>query len=104
MKMKCLICQKRTAVKIEPYGWLPCKFCRDKQKRIDKLKQPVEMTTQIVKEERIKYSDDILQPFRDGTVSKEYISKYGSERINATPDEIKNARNVWDDVNYYKKE
>jgi len=108
--MKCLLCQKNNAVKVEPYGWMPCKSCQKKHKDIGKPKTPVEMTSQEIKEGRKIYEDDIVQPFHDGQLSKEY-TKLHPERIqtmikegNVTPEEVKTAKNVWDGNNYYKKE
>jgi hypothetical protein len=82
---------------------MPCKSCRNKQKQISKINQPVEMTSSGIIEERMKYSEDLIQPYRDGKVSKEYIEKYGTDRIKADREEIRTATNVWDDLNYYKK-
>ncbi len=87
----------------ELYGALPCKACTKRQ-RAYKPRETIEITTNSIKEDRKKFSKDILQPYRSGQVSKEYIEAYGTERIEATPQEIKNARNVWDDLGYYKKE
>jgi len=107
--MKCLICQKRNAVKIEPYGWLPCDKCRTKQRKIAKPNQTIEVTTNKIKDDRKKYGDDILQPFRDGEISKEYIKKYPDKvktmikEGNITTQEVKTAKNIWSDLKYYKE-
>jgi len=37
----------------------------------------------------------MLQPWREGQLSKEYIEKHGTENIKVTPEEVKNAKNVW---------
>lgn len=56
------------------------------------------MTTGEIKEQRSSYLADILQPRRDGVLSKEYLETFGSLGIQATPEEIKNAKYVWQDL------
>lgn len=101
---KCLICNQRTARRLEPYGYLPCKTCQ-------KLKAgravSYEITTEEIKSDRRKFHDDILQPFRDGTLSKEYMVKY-PDRVkqmikegHVKDSEVRNAKPVWD-MDYYK--
>lgn len=63
------------------------------------------MTTKEIKESRVQYAKEIIQPFREGVVSKEYLEAYGDKGIKATKQEIKNAKYVWHGIegNYYKK-
>ena len=103
--MICLNCNKNKAQNISPYGFLPCTECQEHQRQLSKPKKSVEMTTDQVRNERKMYSKDILQPFREGVLSKEYLKEYGTATIKATPEDIKNAKNVWSGENeYYQPE
>lgn len=103
MEIICPVCLKNPADIHSYYGYLPCGGCRKNQSGYQKPKETVEMTTPAIKEARKEFKEEIVQPFRGGVVSKEYIEKYGTAGIKATKQEIKNARNVWDDTSYYKK-
>lgn len=100
--MICLNCNKGKALFVHPIGWTYCKKCNDKHK-LEKAKETIEMTTGDIKEERIIYSKDTVQPFREGVLSKEYLRVNGTKGINATKDDIRNAREVWGHT-YYKAE
>ena len=99
--MICLNCQKNKSIKHPVLGWLPCRKCTEKQ-RSAQIKETIELTTEGIKQDRKKYHDDIIQPYRGGTVSKEYIKKYGDKRF--TKEEIKGAKNVWQENTYYNPE
>lgn len=90
--MICLNCGKGKAQKIEPYGWLPCKSCIKRQKGFA-AGETIELTTDNIKEDRKKYSDDIMQRYRGDTANKKYIKKYGTKGF--TEEEIKNAKDVY---------
>lgn len=93
----CPKCQTRKASSHPTLGVLPCKPCLE---RLSGLKGPdkqVEFTTDSIRYQRKAYSKDIIQPYRSGELSKEYLDAHGSEGIKATPKQIKNARNVWKD-------
>lgn len=106
---RCLICNKRNAIKIEPLGWLPCKTCRERQKSILKPTITAEITTDQIKEDRRYYKKDLLQPFRDGHLSKEFVKAYPQktkqmiEEGHITESDIDNMQNVWE-LDYYKEE
>lgn len=110
MKNNCPICYKEPAT-IDPlYGVMGGKKCMSRMKEISKPKIPVEMTSVEIKDDRKKYSTDILQSWRDSNLSKEYVKKY-PERVklmvkegNVTQSEVNSAKNVWDDLHYYKDE
>ena len=55
-----------------------------------------------VKDQRKEYFNSIVQPFRQGELSKEYIDAHGTEGIEATMEEIKKAEDVWKDIPGYK--
>ena len=107
---KCLICGKEP-VTIHPlYGIMAGKKCLAKMRKISQPKQTAEITTEGIREDRKKYSDDIIQSWRDSHLSKEYVKKYPDrvkkmvEEGNVTQGEVNSAKNVWDDLHYYKDE
>jgi len=71
-------------------GWVCTKFFKPSGAK--------EWIPESVKDERKEYFNSIVQPFRDGEVSKEYIEAHGAESINVTPEEAEKAENVWQDV------
>ncbi len=67
------------------------------------------MTSGEIKESRKIFKKDIVQPFRDKQLSKEYVKAY-PEKVkqmikegNITEEEVKKAKPVWD-LDYYKEE
>lgn len=69
------------------YGW----FCQ-------KWYKPVtpEFVPERVKEDRKTYAKSLLQPYRGGVPSSEYIQSYGTGRID--PNDVKKAKPVWKDI------
>jgi hypothetical protein len=52
-----------------------------------------------IKQERKKHRKDIVQPFRNGQVSKEFVDSHPeTARRMFTPEEIKTAKPVWRDL------
>ena len=101
--MKCPICRINNAVYDEYYGYLPCDPCKKRQNSLKKPNSQVEFTTSDIKTQRKAYADDILQPYRKGELSKEYIERYGTKRLKVSKAEAKKARYTWNDLSYYKK-
>lgn len=64
------------------------------------MKETIELATDAIREDRKKYSDDILQRYRGEVANKRYIKKYGDKGY--TKEQVKNARDVFPD--YYKDE
>lgn len=95
----CPNCSQNPAQKDPRLGILPCTSCQSKT--TTGLKPQHEITTDAIKDSRKAYKDDIVQPYREGVLSKEYIDQHGTSTIKASPEEIQNARNVWD-ADYYK--
>jgi len=88
--MLCKTCKKNKAVKHDMYGYLECESC---QKKLNESpRKDVEFTTDSIREGRSEYSKDILQPYQDGVLSKEYLDEYGVSGINVTKQEIKDAK------------
>lgn len=94
--MKCPNCNTRKAVKTKDFGYTFCKVCRRKEKL--NPKSGVEFTTDNIKNQRREYKKDIIQPFRDGVLSKEYLETYGTSGIKADKDQIKHSKYVWKDT------
>lgn len=55
-----------------------------------------EFTTEQIKEDRKKYFNSMVQPWRGGVASQEYIDAHGTK--NFTKEEIKGAKEVWSDL------
>lgn len=91
-------------------GYTYCKVCIDKQRKLPKLGETIELTTDEIREDRKIYSSDILQSRRGGQLSKEFVKQY-PDKVNAmikegtaTREEVKNAQNVWIENDYYKRD
>lgn len=98
-EMKCLNCGKGKARNVPPYGYLPCTTCTRKNRNIQ-INPAVELTTNEIKTSRKQYAADIVQRYRGATPSLEYIKRYGTRGF--TPEEIKEAKNVWSENSYYE--
>ena len=106
--IKCPNCQKENAQPHNLYGVMLGVKC---QKRRENQQSPggyIEFTTEDIKQQRVDYADDILQPYRSGEVSKKYIQKYGTKGIEVTEKEIKKAidnPDVWsgESNSYYRE-
>jgi hypothetical protein len=70
------------------YGW----FC-EKWFRISPAREAV---PQRITEERNKYAKSMLQPYREGTLSQEFVEAYGTKHLD--PKEVKHAKRVWKDT------
>ena len=93
MKNLCVYCKKTHddwAWRYRQGGWYCTKFFTPSGAREDIPKE--------TKEDRKKYFNSLVQPFRNGEVSKEYIEAYGAKGINVTPEEAKKAKYTWKDV------
>ena len=89
----CLNCLKGKSILHPRLGYLPCRSCQNKT--TIKPQRQEELPGESIKQQRKEYRDDMLQPWREGQLSKEYIEKHGTENIKVTPEEVKNAKNVW---------
>lgn len=88
--MKCPNCNKHNAVIDSQYGVTFCLTCRKKETDTPKL--GYEFTTESIKGQRREYMRDIEQPWRDGILSREYLEEYGTQGIEATEEDINNAK------------
>ena len=57
-----------------------------------------EFVTEDIRGERQEYFNSIVQPFRCGELSKEYVETHGTQGINVTPEEASKAKDVWSDL------
>ena len=101
---KCPVCNINTAQIDRQLGVLPCEVCTERQTSIAGPNRQYEFTSDAIKEGRKKYFKSIIQKYRDGQLSREYIEAY-PERAKAmveqgihTEKEIKQAKNVWSDI------
>jgi hypothetical protein len=83
---------------------MPCLACVTSQRQFSKPKETIEVVPESTKSSRKQFRRDILQPFRGGVLSKEYLQAYGTKGINVDAQEIKNAKNVWKENSYYEGE
>ena len=98
MKSLCPKCQKNPAIIDSNYGITECQDCRKKE---EKPHRGTEFTTDSIREQRREYRKDILQPWHDGVLSKEYVEEYGTSGIKATPEQIKNAKPIYKGISGY---
>src|ERR1700722_6864590 len=99
MQIICANCNEFPATKDSRFGYLPCFYCRNKNTLKPSPKQ--ELTTDAIENDRKEFKKDIMQPFRNGQLSKEYVESVGTKYIKVTDEEVKNAKNVWSDLDYY---
>ena len=88
----CIVCKKKKdhfGWKNQGDGWI----CGDHFK----VSYP-EFVPQSTKEDRHTHAKSMIQPFREGKLSKEYVDTYGTKNINVTKDEVRKAKPVWGDV------
>lgn len=90
--MKCPNCKERPAIVDATYGVAFCDSCQDKEESFSKPKLGHEFTTVTIRDERKEFSRDILQPWHGGVLSKEYVEEYGTAGIEATKEQVENAR------------
>lgn len=57
-----------------------------------------EFVPERIKDERVKNWNSIVQPYRGGKLSREYIEAHGAKGIDATPEEVKKSEYVWKDL------
>jgi hypothetical protein len=76
---------------VKKWGW----FCR----KAFKPSPDPERIPERIKDDRKAFAKSMLQPFREGEPSREFIEAYPDQaRKTFTPKEIANAKNVWKDV------
>jgi hypothetical protein len=73
---------------IKKSGW----FCETSSGR--KVSYP-EFVPNRIKEDRKKYAKDLIQPFRDGVMSQEFIDAYPQQAKKYPKDLVSKAKNVW---------
>ena len=106
--MLCNNCQKEEA-QIHPlYGATVGLKCQQRRNTQTSPGGFIEFTSESIKQDRVNYADDILQPYRSGEVSKKYIQKYGTKNLDVSEKEIKKATDnpdVWsgESNSYYRE-
>lgn len=93
MKQFCIGCGKEHEHhnwRFDDRGWICGKFFSSTK---------IEWVPNRLKEDRVRHAKDIVQPWRGGDASKEFIKQYPEKAKEMfTPQEIKNAKNVWKDL------
>ena len=103
---KCPNCNNEPSILHPLYGVIIGTKCQKKRNSQSSPGSYVEFTSEDIKQQRVDYADDIIQPYRSGEVSKRYIQKYGTKGIEVTEKEIKQAMDkpdIWsgDDTYYH---
>lgn len=106
--MLCPNCHKEKSIIHPLYGAMIGEKCKAKQKAQSSPGGYVEFTSESIKNERVQFAEDILQPYRSGQVSKRYIQKYGTKNLDVTEKEVKEAMDrpdVWsgESNSYYRE-
>lgn len=106
--MLCSNCQNEEARLHPLFGAIPGLACQKKRENQQSPKGYIEFTSEDIKQQRVDYAEDILQPYRSGEVSKKYIQKYGTKGIEVTEKEVKKAMDnpdVWsgESNSYYRE-
>lgn len=95
--MLCPRCRVNDATTHPVLKVLPCEDCQRKENPVKILKY--EFTTDSIREGRREYFTDVIQPYRDGVLSKEYIEAYGTSGLSGvSKKDIKNAKYTWKDL------
>ena len=96
--MKCPRCRKNKAIKDSHYGILPCLPCQQDEEHLIKPQLGHEFTTDSIRDERLEYRKDILQPWHNGVLSREFYEEYGTTGIEVTKKQVENARYTYKGV------
>lgn len=96
--MLCPVCLKGNANIHPVYGALPCETCQRKRTKNSLPQKPVEFSGDDIKQQRQEYARSIIQPFRSGVLSKEYIEAFGTDKLKVSKQDIENAKYCWKDI------
>lgn len=93
----CPVCYEEPADVQGVYGVLPGRNCKSRRSQNSIPVGTVEMVGDSIKNERVEFASSIVQPRnRYGELSKEYLEAHGTKGIKTTPEEVKNAKYIWD--------
>lgn len=98
MNHDCPVCHKNKATIHPIYGVMACTSCKNKRSRNTLPSRQAEMVGESIKNERREYAKSIIQPWRSGVLSKEYLELYGTKNIKPTKKDLKNAKRVWSEI------
>jgi hypothetical protein len=102
MTSKCPVCQKNEAQHDKIYALLPCPDCQEEARHLPTNKQK-EFTSSTIKSQRREYVQSHLQPFYNGQLSREYIEAHGTDRLDVTQKDIKEAKYVYKHIPRWHK-
>lgn len=98
MEQTCPVCHQHKANHHPLYGILPCNDCKRRRDQQSSPDIPVEMVGEEIKRQRKEFAKSIIQPYRNGELSREYLEAFGTKNIKPTQKEIKQAKPVWKDL------
>ena len=95
--MKCPRCNKNKAIIDPKFGITWCKECRKRKSDLSGVR--VEMVPEYIKSDRKENFNSIVQPWRSGEPSREFIEAHPeAARKTYTPQEMKRAKYCWRDL------
>ena len=98
---KCPECQKNPALIHKIYGILVCHSCQDNTLIVSKNH---EFTSSSIKQQRVEYGRQMVQPWHEGYLSKEYVEAYGTAKLEGvTKQDVKQARYTYKDMARHHK-
>ena len=96
IKNECPVCLKGKAQMHKIYGVLPCEVCEEESERVSTLNNVFEFTSPSIKNDRKERAGSMLQPYVDGVLSREFIERHGTSRLEGvTKKDIKEAKYVY---------
>jgi len=101
--MKCPQCQKEDAIVNSEYGVLPGKNCQVENDRLPKPAPTYDFASPLTKLHRKEFSGEMVQPWINGVLSKEFIEINGTDKISVTPEDIKKAKYVYGNMTRHHK-
>ena len=90
--MKCLGCKKEHEDVnwiFKNKGWYCTKY---------HLPSKIDIVPSDMKDEREKHFNAVIQPYRSGELSREYIEAHGTKGIDVTKQQAKKAKHTWKDL------
>lgn len=94
MKSRCPSCSEGEAIIDSTYEILPCLACQDSDEQIQTINYR-EFTSPSIKRERGERAISMIQPFHGGHLSKEFVDAHGTDKLEVSKKDIKNAKEVY---------
>jgi len=104
--MLCPQCQKEPAIIDTEYGVLPGDNCQFENSQVAKPTQKLtyDFASPITKLHRKQYGKDMLQPYVNGVLSREFVEAHGTDKLaGVTAKDIKKSKYVYKDMTRHHK-